>query len=80
VESREELQVISSIAEQMQVQAPIAVRINPDIDIEGHPYLTTGKSANKFGISWQRQGRLSLGRHAQVAAPGRRALSYRLHD
>ncbi|NLP08875.1 diaminopimelate decarboxylase [bacterium] len=51
VESRQELQVIASIAEQMQVQAPIAVRINPDIDIEGHPYLTTGKSANKFGIS-----------------------------
>ena len=51
VESREELQVIASIAEQMQVQAPIAVRINPNIDIDGHPYLTTGKSANKFGIS-----------------------------
>jgi len=68
VESREELQVISSIAEQMQVQAPIAVRINPDIDIEGHPYLTTGKSANKFGIS------LAEARDAYLWAATRKSL------
>jgi diaminopimelate decarboxylase len=51
VESREELEVTAKLAAEMGGVAPIAVRINPDIDIEGHPYLTTGKSANKFGIS-----------------------------
>jgi len=51
VESREELEVTAQLAAEMGKVAPIAVRINPDIDIEGHPYLTTGKSANKFGIS-----------------------------
>jgi len=51
VESREELQVIAAIAADMNTLAPLALRINPDIDIEGHPYLTTGKSVNKFGIS-----------------------------
>jgi diaminopimelate decarboxylase len=50
VESREELENVSRIAGEMGVVAPIAVRLNPDIDIDGHPYLTTGKSANKFGI------------------------------
>ncbi len=50
VESRQELQVIAEIAAGMNKIAPIAIRINPDIDIEGHPYLTTGKQANKFGI------------------------------
>ncbi len=51
VESREELETVARIAAEMGVAAPIAVRLNPDIDIDGHPYLTTGKSANKFGIS-----------------------------
>lgn len=53
VESRHELEVVANIAAEMGTKAPIAIRINPDIDIEGHPYLTTGKSANKFGISLQ---------------------------
>ncbi len=51
VESRQELEVTAQIAADMGEVAPIAIRINPDIDIEGHPYLTTGKSANKFGIA-----------------------------
>lgn len=53
VESRQELEVTAQLAADMGEVAPIAVRVNPDIDIEGHPYLTTGKSANKFGISLQ---------------------------
>lgn len=50
VESGQELKVVAEIAARMNKVAPIAIRINPDIDIEGHPYLTTGKQANKFGI------------------------------
>lgn len=53
VESTQELEVVAEIARKMGCTAPIALRINPDIDIEGHPYLTTGKSANKFGIEIQ---------------------------
>lgn len=51
IESRQELEVTAQIASSMRKKAPIAIRINPDIDIEGHPYLTTGKTANKFGIA-----------------------------
>ncbi len=50
IESRQELDVTARIAAEVGQPAPIAIRINPDIDIEGHPYLTTGKSANKFGV------------------------------
>lgn len=51
IESRQELEVTAEIAASLRKKAPIAIRINPDIDIEGHPYLTTGKTANKFGIA-----------------------------
>lgn len=50
VESAEELDVIEEIARDMQVQAPVALRINPDIDAHTHHYITTGVAENKFGI------------------------------
>lgn len=50
VESKQELEVIDEVARQMNKRAPVAIRINPDIDIHGHPYISTGKSINKFGI------------------------------
>lgn len=50
VESEQELEVIDKIAQQMDKRAPVAIRINPDIDVHGHPYISTGKSINKFGI------------------------------
>ena len=50
VESCQELQVVNQIAESMNKKASVSIRINPDVDIEGHPYITTGTSANKFGI------------------------------
>jgi diaminopimelate decarboxylase len=50
IESMQELEVTAAIAERLKIVTPVAIRVNPDIDIEGHPYLTTGKSANKFGI------------------------------
>ena len=50
VESIPELDVINEIAMGMGKKAPVAFRINPDIDIHGHPYISTGKSINKFGI------------------------------
>jgi len=54
IESEQELEVINNIATGLGKKAPIAIRINPDIDINGHPYISTGKSINKFGINIKR--------------------------
>ncbi|NOZ25837.1 MAG: diaminopimelate decarboxylase [Nitrospirae bacterium] len=50
VESGQELERINAIAAQMNVTAPVALRINPDIDPETHPYISTGLRKHKFGI------------------------------
>ena len=51
-ESREELEVINSLAAQRNKTARIALRINPDIDPHTHQHISTGKADNKFGISY----------------------------
>jgi diaminopimelate decarboxylase len=51
VESVEELRAIDRIAGAMKVNAPIALRINPDIDPQTHPYISTGMREHKFGIA-----------------------------
>lgn len=51
VESTQELQVVSLVAMRLQKKARVSLRVNPDIDAESHPYITTGLRANKFGIS-----------------------------
>ena len=53
VESPQELEVVHQIAQQLGKKANVALRVNPDIDIHGHPYISTGKSFNKFGIDWE---------------------------
>ncbi|SIS63896.1 diaminopimelate decarboxylase [Phaeovulum vinaykumarii] len=50
VESEPELRAISEIAAGMGVVAPIALRVNPDVDARTHEKIATGKSENKFGI------------------------------
>lgn len=50
VESIPELEVINQLAEEMDTVAPIAIRVNPDIDAHTHKYITTGTADNKFGI------------------------------
>ena len=50
VESDSELEQISSIAASMNKIAPIAIRINPDVDAQTHEKIATGKAENKFGI------------------------------
>ncbi|MBI4685948.1 MAG: diaminopimelate decarboxylase [Nitrospirae bacterium] len=50
VESEDELKKINHIAGEMKTKAPIALRINPDIDPETHPYISTGLKEHKFGI------------------------------
>lgn len=50
VESIEELEVIAERAAKAHTTAPVALRINPDIDAHTHHYITTGLAENKFGI------------------------------
>jgi diaminopimelate decarboxylase len=52
VESEEEAAFISSVAVEMDVIAPIAFRVNPNVDAKTHKYISTGKSENKFGIDF----------------------------
>jgi len=51
VESADELKEIDRVAGTMKMKAPIALRINPDIDPQTHPYISTGMKEHKFGIS-----------------------------
>ncbi|GAC30680.1 diaminopimelate decarboxylase [Brumicola pallidula] len=51
VESDAELDRINNVAGQLDVKAPISIRINPDVDAKTHPYISTGLKANKFGIA-----------------------------
>jgi diaminopimelate decarboxylase len=51
VESGDELVEIDRIAGIMKVKAPVALRVNPDIDPRTHPYISTGLREHKFGIA-----------------------------
>ncbi len=50
VESFEELKLIDKRAGILKCKAPIAIRVNPDVDPKTHPYISTGLKKNKFGI------------------------------
>ena len=50
VESSDEMAAINRVAGSMKVKAPIALRVNPDIDPKTHPYISTGLKESKFGI------------------------------
>lgn len=51
VESEAELYRINDIAAKMGKSAPISFRVNPDVDAQTHPYISTGLKENKFGIA-----------------------------
>lgn len=50
VESPSELHRINKVAGELGRQAPVSLRVNPDVDAKTHPYISTGLKANKFGI------------------------------
>jgi diaminopimelate decarboxylase len=50
VESFEELKLIDKRAGILKYKAPVAIRVNPDVDPKTHPYISTGLKKNKFGI------------------------------
>lgn len=51
VESVAELDRLNSVAAELNMQAPISLRVNPDVDAQTHPYISTGLKENKFGIA-----------------------------
>ena len=52
VESEAELEAISRVASAKNRVAPIALRVNPDVDARTHPYISTGLKENKFGVAF----------------------------
>jgi len=50
VESSQELMLINEVAQRVGIQAPVALRVNPDVDPRTHPYIATGLKKSKFGI------------------------------
>ncbi|MEQ4314128.1 diaminopimelate decarboxylase [Pseudomonas syringae] len=51
VESTDELERLQDVAAELNVRAPISLRVNPDVDAGTHPYISTGLKENKFGIA-----------------------------
>jgi diaminopimelate decarboxylase len=66
VESEPELAMLNEVAVDMDLQAPVALRINPDVDAGTHEKISTGKSENKFGLPWT-EARAIYGRAASMA-------------
>ncbi len=52
VESATELERLNDVAGELGVRAPIALRVNPDVDPKTHPYISTGLKSNKFGVAF----------------------------
>ena len=51
VESDAELDVLSAVAVDMGQQAPVSIRVNPNVDPKTHPYISTGLKGTKFGVA-----------------------------
>jgi diaminopimelate decarboxylase len=51
VESTDELERLQVVAAELNVRAPVSLRVNPDVDAGTHPYISTGLKENKFGIA-----------------------------
>jgi diaminopimelate decarboxylase len=58
VESEAELERIDAVAARLKRRAPIAIRVNPNVDAHTHAKITTGTYENKFGIAFERIGAL----------------------
>ncbi|MVF14043.1 diaminopimelate decarboxylase [Ketobacter sp. MCCC 1A13808] len=54
VESEAELETLNGVAGEMGKIAPVSLRVNPDVDAQTHPYISTGLKENKFGIDIDR--------------------------
>ncbi len=76
VESAAELRLLSEVAAKLGREAPVALRVNPDVAAGGHPNISTGKSGDKFGVPWGEAEAL----YAEAASlPGIRAVAVDVH-
>ncbi len=76
VESEPEMRAISEIAVALGVEAPVTIRVNPDVDAKTHAKISTGKSENKFGIPIARAREV----YAEAAAlPGLKIVGIDVH-
>jgi diaminopimelate decarboxylase len=64
VESVAELDVINEVALELSKKAAISVRVNPNVDAQTHPYISTGLKGTKFGVA--HEDTLRLYQHAQT--------------
>ena len=71
-ESPGEVERIAAIARDLGTVARVAVRINPDVDAESHPHISTGLRTNKFGMSIEAARAMArdIGRHPSLAIVG----------
>lgn len=74
VESAAELEIIEARARALRRPAPVAFRVNPDVDPKTHPYIATGLRQHKFGIPMEEAPRLyrkaSRSKHLQILGIG----------
>ncbi|KCZ54250.1 diaminopimelate decarboxylase [Hyphomonas beringensis] len=76
VESAGELRRLSEVATMNNLEAPIAIRVNPDVAAGGHPNISTGKKGDKFGVPWSDAEPL----YAEAASlPGIRVVGVDVH-
>jgi diaminopimelate decarboxylase len=76
VESEPELEALGATAAAFGLTAPVALRVNPDVDARTHAKIATGKKENKFGIDFDRARSVAL--HA-ARLPGIRLLGLAVH-
>ncbi len=60
VESESELARLNDVAREMNKKAPVSIRVNPDVDAKTHPYISTGRKENKFGVAFGEAVRIYL--------------------
>lgn len=72
VESESELYKVEKVASRLGIKAPVALRVNPDVDAMTHPSISTGLKKNKFGIAFEDALRLYtyIGRSEHMEATG----------
>ena len=76
VESEAELDAIARVAAAIGKVAPIALRVNPDVDPKTHRYISTGKKESKFGMDIERAVRVA---EAAVTIPSIRMIGMHMH-
>jgi diaminopimelate decarboxylase len=60
LESEAEMERVEQIAERMGIQARISIRVNPNVDPQTHPYISTGLHENKFGVEIETAKRMYI--------------------